>query len=241
MLLFHWQCFLFSAFQSISFSPSLNRQLWFAAWLWWLAWISLAIKQGRYYVISVQFNHSLHCSSCGKLCDTFVRMALFSSPTACFSSGVSDGTHSCSLYSPALMSPLQPTQCTKISDSSRSITVDAGLMCDGTRGHSSEQHGQFTLPDAAIHSMRHLVHTSVLHINSSGCDRMLALLLLQYGRVIHACQRWRRLMYRRTGGGASKLGVMPAWRPLPTVDLLLCPLAQALKCSHTCAPCHVFT
>ena len=103
-----------------------------------------------------------------------VEMALFSSPAACFSSsGVSDGTHSCPSYSPALMSLLQPAQCTKISDSSRSITVDAGLMCNGTRGQSSEQHGQFTLPDADIHSMRHLVHTSVLHINSSGCDRTL--------------------------------------------------------------------
>ena len=51
-----------------------------------------------------------------------------------------------------------------------SITFDAGLTCDRS---SSEQQGQFTAPDAAMHSVRHLVHTSELHVNSSGCERTL--------------------------------------------------------------------
>ena len=38
---------------------------------------------------------------------------------------------------------------------------------------SSEQQGQLTAPDAAMHYVRHLVHTSELHINSSGCERTL--------------------------------------------------------------------
>ena len=29
------------------------------------------------------------------------------------------------------------------------------------------------MPDAAMHSVRHLVHTSELHVNSSGCKRTL--------------------------------------------------------------------
>ena len=41
------------------------------------------------------------------------------------------------------------------------------------KDHSSEQQGQLTTPDDAMHSMRHLVHTSAMHVNSSGCERML--------------------------------------------------------------------
>ena len=63
------------------------------------------------------------------------------------------------------MSLLQPAQCLQTSDSSRG--------CDGTKGPSSEQQGQLTVPDAAMHSVRHLMHTSELHINSSGCERTL--------------------------------------------------------------------
>ncbi|KAL5516535.1 hypothetical protein EMCRGX_G001895 [Ephydatia muelleri] len=37
----------------------------------------------------------------------------------------------------------------------------------------SGQQGQLTAPDAAMHSVRHLVHTSELHVNSSGCERTL--------------------------------------------------------------------
>eukprot|EP00731_Ephydatia_muelleri_P024205 Em0016g476a len=45
----------------------------------------------------------------------------------------------------------------------RSIAFDAGLTC----GRSlSEQQGQLTAPDAAMHSVRHLVHTRALHVNS---------------------------------------------------------------------------
>ena len=68
------------------------------------------------------------------------------------------------------MSLLQPAQCLLTSDSSRSIARDAGLTCDRSL---SEQQGQFTAPDAAMHSVRHLVHTSALHVNSSGCERTL--------------------------------------------------------------------
>ncbi|KAL5475157.1 hypothetical protein EMCRGX_G027223 [Ephydatia muelleri] len=53
---------------------------------------------------------------------------------------------------------------------SRSIALDAGLTCDRSL---SEQQGQLTAPDAAMHSVRHLVHTSALHVNSSGCERTL--------------------------------------------------------------------
>eukprot|EP00731_Ephydatia_muelleri_P038236 Em0688g1a len=49
----------------------------------------------------------------------------------------------------------------------RSIAFDAGLTS------SSGQQGQLTAPDAAMHSVRHLVHTSTLHFNSSGCERTL--------------------------------------------------------------------
>eukprot|EP00731_Ephydatia_muelleri_P003766 Em0001g3766a len=52
----------------------------------------------------------------------------------------------------------------------RSIPFEAGLTCDGS---SSGQQGQLTAPDAAMHSVRHLVHTSELHVNSSGCERTL--------------------------------------------------------------------
>ncbi|KAL5494161.1 hypothetical protein EMCRGX_G015439 [Ephydatia muelleri] len=62
------------------------------------------------------------------------------------------------------------SQCLLTSDSSRSIAFDAGLTCDRSL---SEQKGQFTAPDAAMHSVRHLVHTSALHVNSSGCERTL--------------------------------------------------------------------
>ena len=48
--------------------------------------------------------------------------------------------------------------------------MEAGLTCDGS---SSGQQGQLTAPDAAMHSVRHLVHTSELHVNSSGCERTL--------------------------------------------------------------------
>ncbi|KAL5463750.1 hypothetical protein EMCRGX_G032679 [Ephydatia muelleri] len=58
--------------------------------------------------------------------------------------------------------------------SSRSIAFDAGLTCVGSKGPSFEQQGQLTAPDAAMHSVRHLVHTSELHINSGGCERTLA-------------------------------------------------------------------
>eukprot|EP00731_Ephydatia_muelleri_P032400 Em0023g907a len=78
-------------------------------------------------------------------------MALYSSSGACFS-GVSDA------------------QCLLTSDSSRSIAFDAGLTCDRS---SSEQQGQLTVADATMHSVRHLVHTIALHVNSSGCERML--------------------------------------------------------------------
>ncbi|KAL5457226.1 hypothetical protein EMCRGX_G034471 [Ephydatia muelleri] len=44
----------------------------------------------------------------------------------------------------------------------RSIAFDAGLTCDGS---SSEQQGQLTTPDAAMHSVRHFVHTSELHVS----------------------------------------------------------------------------
>eukprot|EP00731_Ephydatia_muelleri_P014679 Em0008g399a len=44
-----------------------------------------------------------------------------------------------------------------------------------TKGPPSEQQEQFTAPDAAVHSQRHLVHTSVPHCSSSGCERMLEL------------------------------------------------------------------
>eukprot|EP00731_Ephydatia_muelleri_P013831 Em0007g1141a len=83
-----------------------------------------------------------------------VEMALFSNPAACFSSSGS-------------------VQCTKTSDSSRSITPGAGLTWEETKGPPSEQQGQFTAPDAAIHSWRHLAHTSAPHSSSSGCERML--------------------------------------------------------------------
>eukprot|EP00731_Ephydatia_muelleri_P003035 Em0001g3035a len=94
-------------------------------------------------------------TSCTTPLSGLVEMALFSSSAACFSSsGVSDA------------------QCLLTSDSSRSIA--AGLTCVGSKGPSFEQQGQLTAPDAAIHSVRHLVHTSALHINSSGCERTLA-------------------------------------------------------------------
>eukprot|EP00731_Ephydatia_muelleri_P039072 Em1082g2a len=41
-------------------------------------------------------------------------------------------------------------QCTKTSDSSRSITPGAGLTWEETKGPLSEQQEQFTAPDAAI-------------------------------------------------------------------------------------------
>ena len=63
---------------------------------------------------------------------------------------------------------LQSVQCTRTSDS-RSITPGARE----TKGPSSEQQGQFTTPVAAIHSWRHLAHTSAPHCSSDGCDRML--------------------------------------------------------------------
>ncbi|KAL5493384.1 hypothetical protein EMCRGX_G014560 [Ephydatia muelleri] len=50
--------------------------------------------------------------------------------------------------------------CLSSSGQQRSIAFDAGLTCDGL---SSEQQGQLTTPDAAMHSVRHLVHTSELH------------------------------------------------------------------------------
>ncbi|KAL5487334.1 hypothetical protein EMCRGX_G019923 [Ephydatia muelleri] len=66
------------------------------------------------------------------------------------------------------------SQCLLTSDSSRSIAFDARLTCVGSKGPSFEQQGQLTAPDAAILSVRHVVHTSALHINSSGCERTLA-------------------------------------------------------------------
>ncbi|KAL5494186.1 hypothetical protein EMCRGX_G015469 [Ephydatia muelleri] len=48
------------------------------------------------------------------------------------------------------------------------------LTCVGSKGPSFEQQGQLTAPDAAILSVRHVVHTSALHINCSGCERTLA-------------------------------------------------------------------
>ena len=38
---------------------------------------------------------------------------------------------------------------------------------------SSEQHGRFIASYAAIHSRRHLEHTSAPHSSSSGCERVL--------------------------------------------------------------------
>ncbi|KAL5457746.1 hypothetical protein EMCRGX_G035036 [Ephydatia muelleri] len=69
-----------------------------------------------------------------------------------------------------LRSLLLRSQCLLTSDSSRSIAFDAGLTCDRS---SSEQQGQLTVADATMHSVRHLVHTIALHVNSSGCERML--------------------------------------------------------------------
>ena len=83
-------------------------------------------------------------------------------------------THALHNHHAPLMSLLQPAQCLLTSDSSRSIAFDAGLTCVGSKGPSFEQQGQLTAPDAAILSVRHVVHTSALHINSSGCERTLA-------------------------------------------------------------------
>ena len=44
------------------------------------------------------------------------------------------------------------------------------LTWEETKGPSSEQQGQFTAPDAAIHSWRHLAHICA---PPSGCERML--------------------------------------------------------------------
>eukprot|EP00731_Ephydatia_muelleri_P004733 Em0002g909a len=52
----------------------------------------------------------------------------------------------------------------------RSIAFDAGLTYDRS---SSGQQGQLRAPDAAMHYVRHLMHTSALHVNSSGCERTL--------------------------------------------------------------------
>ena len=160
-------------------------------------------------------------ASCVTSLSGLVEKALFSSPAACFSSaGVSDCMHSCPSYSLALTSRLQSLHRTKTSDSSRSVTLDAGLMCDGTRGQSSEQDGQFTLPDAAINSTRHLVHTSALHINSSGRDRMLvhsAHFSSSKMEGLFTVDKGGKGSCRRTGGGAivqrwamRLLGVIPA-------------------------------
>ena len=83
------------------------------------------------------------------------------------------------------MSLLQPAQCLLTSDSSRSIAFDAGLTWDRS---SSEQQGQFTVPDAAMHSVRHLVHTSALHVNSSW-NTVHALASLRST----GCSRWPKL------------------------------------------------
>eukprot|EP00731_Ephydatia_muelleri_P012455 Em0006g1349a len=44
---------------------------------------------------------------------------------------------------------------------------DAGLTCDGSSSVSNRD------SDAAMHSVRHLMHPSSLHVNSSGCERTL--------------------------------------------------------------------
>ena len=81
------------------------------------------------------------------------------------------------------------------SDNSRSIAFDAGLTCVGSKGPSFEQQGQLTAPDAAILSVRHMVHTSALHINSSGCERTLAHIAhFSSSKIDSAGQRWTRLM-----------------------------------------------
>ncbi|KAL5515768.1 hypothetical protein EMCRGX_G000985 [Ephydatia muelleri] len=51
--------------------------------------------------------------------------------------------------------------------------IGAGLTWEETKGPPSEQQGQFTALDAAIHFWRHLAHTSAPHCSSSGCERML--------------------------------------------------------------------
>ncbi|KAL5499910.1 hypothetical protein EMCRGX_G011379 [Ephydatia muelleri] len=82
-----------------------------------------------------------------------VEVALFSNLTACFSSSGS-------------------VQFTKTSDSRRSITPGARLTWEETKGPSSEQQGQFTAPDAAIHSWRHLnipVHHTAVPVAVRGC------------------------------------------------------------------------
>eukprot|EP00731_Ephydatia_muelleri_P015091 Em0008g811a len=47
------------------------------------------------------------------------------------------------------------------------------MTWEETKGTPSEQQGQFIAPDAAIHSWRHLTHTSAPQCSSSGCERML--------------------------------------------------------------------
>eukprot|EP00731_Ephydatia_muelleri_P011164 Em0006g58a len=82
--------------------------------------------------------------SCMMPLSGLVEVALFSNPAACFSSSGQQEYH-----------------------------IGAGLTWEETKGPPSELQGQFTAPDAAIHSWRHLVHTSAPHSSSSGCERML--------------------------------------------------------------------
>eukprot|EP00731_Ephydatia_muelleri_P004646 Em0002g822a len=81
--------------------------------------------------------------SCMMSLSGLVEMAHFSNPAACFSSGQQE------------------------------YHIGAGLTWEETKGPPSEQQGQFTALDAAIHFWRHLAHTSAPHCSSSVCERML--------------------------------------------------------------------
>eukprot|EP00731_Ephydatia_muelleri_P009723 Em0005g309a len=64
--------------------------------------------------------------------------------------------------------PLQQSRCLLSSSGQQEYHIGAGLTWEETKGPPSEQQGQFTALDAAIHFWRHLAHTSAPHCSSSG-------------------------------------------------------------------------
>eukprot|EP00731_Ephydatia_muelleri_P037651 Em0529g2a len=100
-------------------------------------------------------------------------------------------------------------QCTKTSDSSRSITPGAGLTWEETKGPLSEQQEQFTAPDAAIitgGTWRTPVHHTAVPVAYISLINLLKASLVYAADSAESHSTWGNAVSRTMGFGYHKRG-----------------------------------
>ncbi|KAL5479227.1 hypothetical protein EMCRGX_G022723 [Ephydatia muelleri] len=91
------------------------------------------------------------------------------------------------------------TQCTRISAKNRSIRFDAGLICDESKGPSSEQQGHAVLSTCCCYPLNYALGAYQCTARELEwlCQKIgtqLTLELAQNRRAILACNRWTMIM-----------------------------------------------